>query len=47
MFKAGETINPADIKLYDETGLLNNMERIVGDLGEELNKFVPPLFIWK
>jgi hypothetical protein len=46
MLKAGETINPADIKLYDETGLLNNMERIVGDLGEELNKFVPPLFIW-
>ena len=39
-------IDPTTIKLYDDIGLLHNMERIAGDLGEELNRFVPPLHIW-
>jgi prolyl 4-hydroxylase len=39
-------IDPTTINLYDDIGLLHNMERIAGDLGEELNRFVPPLHIW-
>ena len=42
----GDDAVPTTIKLYDDIGLVTNMERIVGDLGLELNQFVPPLSFW-
>ena len=40
--------NSNNLKLYDEIGLISNMERIVGNIDDtgELNKFIPPIILW-